>query len=115
MSFIQNSLNKTNEQLKRLSPFVQIFAGLAAGTVVGCVLVHLLKSILYAVGLSLFIFELSNESGDTTNPNEWRRNSSMALDTQPYINEMNKLFHTNQSLATSFVSGCLIGVSIGSS
>lgn len=119
MNFLHNTLNTTNDQLKRQVPLVQIFAGLAAGTVCGCVLLHLGKSILYALGLSLLFFELTSSNESTAradDQDQWEWNSTGGLfkvDMRPYVREMKELFITSQSLAVSFVAGCLIGVSIG--
>lgn len=112
MNFLKKSLARTNDQLKLQSPLVQIFAGLMAGTMCGCLLLHLGKSILYALGLTLLFFELGSDTETTNEDSDWNI-ANYTLDIHPYVNEMKRVFATQESLAISFVSGCLIGTSIG--
>lgn len=115
MDYLKTSLSQTHDQLRRQSPVIQILAGLLAGAVCGCILGHLGKSILYALGLTLLFFELTTrrhgESG-ATEPWHWS-SGDFSLNTRPYALEMKELFLASQSLAVSFVSGCLIGFAIG--
>lgn len=113
MNYLKDTLSRTNNHLQRQTPVVQIFAGLAAGTICGSIIVHLGKSVLYALGLTLLFFELTTEtSADDHNQLQWN-SAGVTLDIQPYVKELKQLFVSSQTMAIGMVSGCLIGISVG--